>query len=83
MPFAAVQQAFDEFFRRGTLRSYWKSTFVNELTDEIVDILVPRAQSRPSTRTFVVIFLMGGRSNRVGAEDTAYSERSAKWMVFD
>ena len=81
MPFAAVQQAFDEFFKRGTLRSYWKSTYVNELTDKIIDILVPRAQNRASRRTFVVIFLMGGQINRVGAEDTAYSERSAKWMV--
>lgn len=81
MPFGAVQQAFDEFFKRGTLRSYWKSTYVNELTDEIIDILVPRARNRASTRTFVVIFLMGGQINRVGAEDTAYSERSANWMV--
>ena len=81
MPFGAVQQAFDEFFRRGTLRSYWKSTYVNKLTDEIIDILVPKAQNRPSKRTFVVLFLMGGQINRVGGEDTAYSERSADWMV--
>jgi len=81
MPFGAVQQAFDEFFRRGTLRSYWKSTYVNKLTDEILDILVPKAQNRPSKRTFVVLFLMGGQINRVGGEDTAYSERSADWMV--
>jgi hypothetical protein len=81
MPFAAVQTAFDEFFQRGTLRSYWKSTFVNELTDEIVDIVVEKAQNRASTRTFVVNFLMGGAINRVKAKDTAYSERSANWMI--
>jgi FAD/FMN-containing dehydrogenase len=81
MPFAAVQTAFDEFFQRGALRSYWKSTFVNELTDNIVDIVVERAKTRPSARTFVVNFLMGGAINRVGAEDTAYSERSANWMI--
>ena len=81
MPFSAVQGAFDEFFERGTLRSYWKSTYVNELTDEIIDILAPKAQKRPSPRTFVVLFLMGGQINRIGAEDTAYSERSANWMV--
>jgi FAD/FMN-containing dehydrogenase len=81
MPFAAVQTAFDEFFQRGTLRSYWKSTFVQELTDEIVDIVVEKAQNRGSTRTFVVNFLMGGAINRVKAKDTAYSERSANWMI--
>ena len=81
LPFGGIQQAFDEFFQRGTLRSYWKSTFVDELTDEIIDILAPRAQSRASARTFVVIFLMGGAINEVGPEDTAYPERAANWMV--
>jgi FAD/FMN-containing dehydrogenase len=81
MPFGGVQQAFDEFFQRGTLRSYWKSTFLDELTDEIIDILAPRAQNRASVRTFVVIFLMGGAINQVGSQDTAYGERAANWMV--
>ena len=81
LPFVGVQAAFDEFFQRGTLRSYWKSTFVQELTDPILDILVNKARNRPSDRTFVVTFLMGGAINTVGAEDTAYSERSANWML--
>jgi hypothetical protein len=81
MPFGAVQAAFDEFFARDTLRSYWKSTFVNELTDEIIDIVAPRAQDRASMRTFVVLFLMGGAINQVGTEDTPYGERDANWMV--
>lgn len=81
LPFSAIQAAFDPFFVRGTLRSYWKSAFVQDLGDEVVDIVVDKAQDRPSKRTFVVVFLMGGAINRVGAEDTAYSERSANWMV--
>ena len=81
LPFAGVQSAFDEFFQRGTLRSYWKSTYVEELTDAILDIIVAKARNRPSPRTFVIAFFMGGAINRVRAEDTAYSERSADWMV--
>ncbi|HUR15347.1 MAG TPA: FAD-binding oxidoreductase [Mycobacteriales bacterium] len=81
MPFVAVQGAFDEFFQRQALRSYWKSTFVTQLTDEIVDLVVDSAHNRPSTRTFIVNFLMGGAINAVPAEATAYSERSASWMV--
>jgi FAD/FMN-containing dehydrogenase len=81
LPFVGVQGAFDEFFKRGTLRSYWKSTFVEELTDPILDIIVNRARSRPHERVFVVTFFMGGAINAVAAEDTAYSERSANWMV--
>ena len=40
IPFVGVQAALDEFFQRGTLRSYWKSTYVEELTDPILDIIV-------------------------------------------
>jgi FAD/FMN-containing dehydrogenase len=81
LPFVGVQAAFDEFFQRGTLRSYWKSTFVQDLTDPILDIIVRKAQSRPSDRTFVVTFFMGGAINTVGPQDTPYSERSANWML--
>jgi len=81
MPFSVVQGAFDPFFARGTLRSYWKSTFLHDLSDEVLDIIASRAQQRPSSRTFVITFLMGGAINRVKPTDTAYSERSAPWMV--
>ena len=81
MPFVAVQGAFDPFFQRQALRSYWKSTFITELTDEILDLVVDSALHRGSTRTFVVNFLMGGAINDVEAESTAYSERSAQWMI--
>ena len=81
IPFAGVQTAFDEFFARGDLRSYWKSTYVTEMTDDIADIIVKAAQNRPHERVFTVVFLFGGQINAVGAEDTAYSERTANYMV--
>jgi len=81
LPFVGVQAAFDEFFQRGTLRSYWKSTFVDELTDPILDIIVDKAKNRPHDRVFLVTFFMGGAINDVDPEATAYSERSANWMV--
>jgi FAD/FMN-containing dehydrogenase len=81
IPFSGVQSAFDEFFQRGSLRSYWKSTYVNDLTDDVLDVVVNKAQNRPHERVFVVTFMMGGAINDVGPEDTAYSERSANWMV--
>ena len=81
IPFTAMQAAFDPFFVRGTLRSYWKSAFVASLSDEVIDVVVNRAQNRPDPRVFVITFQMGGAINRVRSEDTAYSERSADWMV--
>jgi len=82
MPFVGVQAAFDPFFVRGTLRSYWKSTYLNELTDEAIDLIARKVPERPSKRTFAPIaFLMGGAINKVKPKDTAYSERSAKWLI--
>lgn len=81
LPFVGVQQAFDEFFQRGVLRSYWKSTYLSELSDEAVDLVAKAGQERASKRTLIALFSWGGAINRVGPEDTANSERSANWMV--
>jgi FAD/FMN-containing dehydrogenase len=81
IPFVAVQSAFDEFFQRQQLRSYWKSTYVAELTDDIVDLVASAAKERNSTRTLIALFSWGGAINRVGADETANAERSAQWMV--
>jgi len=81
LPFTAIQAAFDPFFVRGTLRSYWKSTYVSDLTDDVLDIVVRRAPERPSPRVFLITFQMGGAINDVDPAATAYSERGANWMI--
>jgi len=80
IPFVGVQQAFDEFFQRGVLRSYWKSTYMRDLDDEAIDVVAKTMVNRPSTRTLISLFSWGGQINRVGAEDTANTERTAKFM---
>jgi FAD/FMN-containing dehydrogenase len=80
MPFAAVQSAFDPFFPMGKLRSYWKAQNLAGLPDEAIRVIATRANQRPSPLTLVVTFQMGGAINTVGATDTAYAERSARWM---
>jgi hypothetical protein len=48
----------------------------------VIDLQARKAAERPSKRTFAPItFLMGGAINRVRPKDTAYSERSANWML--
>ena len=37
-PFSAVQTGFDGLFPRNTLRAYWKSQYLDELTDEAIDV---------------------------------------------
>ena len=81
MPYTAVQSAFDGFFPRQHWQSYWKSTFLKELSDDAIDVIAEKAQQRPSPLSMMVTFLWGGAINKVGSEDTAFTERSAPWMA--
>ena len=80
MPFRMVQAAFDAFFQRQEVRTYWKSTSATELSDELIDVIATRAQDRPAPLATIVVWLTGGQVNRVGADDAAFSERSAKYL---
>jgi FAD/FMN-containing dehydrogenase len=81
MPFAVVQSAFDAFFPRGMLRAYWKSAYVPELSDEVIEIVARRSAERPSGLTFVDVYPMGGQVARVGPDESAFGERAAQYMV--
>jgi FAD/FMN-containing dehydrogenase len=80
MPFTAVQSAFDPFFPRGALQSYWKSVYVDELSDELVELIARKGGERPSPLTFVDTYVNGGAIGRVSAEETAFGDR-APYMV--
>ena len=81
MPFTAVQTAFDPLFPRNQLRAYWKSQYLDELSDGAIDLMATRAAERPAPLTLVNMFHMGGAINDVGPEDTAFAERSSPYMV--
>jgi FAD/FMN-containing dehydrogenase len=81
MPFTAVQTAFDPLFPRNQLRAYWKSQYLNELSDGAIDLMATRAAERPAPLTLVNMFHMGGAIADVGPEETAFAERSAPYMV--
>jgi FAD/FMN-containing dehydrogenase len=81
MPYTAVQAAFDPFFPRNTLRAYWKSQYLDELSDDAVDALAALALDRPAPLALVNTFHLGGAVHAVGSEDTAFAERSAPFMV--
>ena len=80
-PFVGVQTGFDALFPRDTLRAYWKSQYVDELSDEAIDTIAAKAQDRPAPLTLVNTFHMGGAIARVGEEDTAFATRTSPYMV--
>jgi berberine-like enzyme len=81
MPYALVQSAFDPFFARQALRAYWKSTYLDELTDDAINTIARTALDRPAPLMLVNTFNLGGAVHAVTAEDTAFAERSAPFMV--
>ncbi len=81
MPFTAVQSAFDPFFPRGALQSYWRSVYLPDLSDEIIDLVAKKGGERPAPLTFVDTYVNGGAIGRVGSEETAFGDRSAPYMV--
>jgi hypothetical protein len=81
MPYTVVQSAFDPFFPRQSLRAYWKSQYLDELTDDAIDAIAARAADRPGPMSLANTFHLGGAVHDVGVEETAFPERSAPFMV--
>jgi len=48
-------QSIVEGFNPPGLRNYWKTSYVNELSDEAIDLLIERYQSVPSPQSHVVL----------------------------
>ena len=74
MPFAVMNTILDAGFPRGA-RNYWKSSFLNELTDSAIDILVRQFEACPSPMSFLVIEHFHGAVTRVPVDGTAYPHR--------
>jgi FAD/FMN-containing dehydrogenase len=80
MPFPVMQKLLDEAFPNGTY-NYWKSTFVRELSDEAIDLIVEHANRARSPLSAVVIEFYGGAAGRVGRTETAFAQRQSEFDV--
>jgi FAD/FMN-containing dehydrogenase len=74
------QRSLDPFFPSGA-RRYWKALYLDGLSDAAVDATVDWSNRRPSNDTLVIIRHVGGAIARVGAEETAFGDRSSEWML--
>lgn len=80
MPFPTMQSILDGGFPDGNY-NYWKSTFVDELSDEMLDVLVDFANRNTSPLTASLIECYGGAANRVPVSETAFAQRRSKYNV--
>ena len=74
------QSSLDPFFPAGR-RYYWKALYLDGLSDAAIDMTVERSGRRPSDDTLVIVRHCGGAISRVGAEETAFGDRSSEWML--
>jgi FAD/FMN-containing dehydrogenase len=81
-PWTAVQSGFDQFFPKGRLY-YWKSTYVEAISDELIDALCTLAADRPSSLTTMDIWPLDGAPMRVGAGETAFGRRPPFLLAFE
>lgn len=76
--YTAMQTLFDAGAVPG-LRNYWRSNFMTELSDAAIDVIVARSNEMPPPASMIYIEHLGGAVGRVGASDTAFSNRDAQY----
>ncbi len=80
MSYPAAQSVFDEEYP-DQKRYYWKSLYLDELSDEVLDIFDSFGRDRPTPETTLDLWTMGGAVDDVPPEATAFRGRQAKYMV--
>jgi hypothetical protein len=78
LPQPALQSMFDPIYPPG-LQWYWRADFVNELTDEAIDLHIQYGSQLPSLHSAMHLIPINGAAGRVGKQDTAFSYRDATW----
>lgn len=76
MPYTALQQSFNEATPDGA-RYYWKSQFLQALSDEAIDTLVEHTEHMPGAFSAIGIEGLGGAFGRVDPAATAFPHRGA------
>jgi FAD/FMN-containing dehydrogenase len=72
--YVEIQRIVEPMFPRGR-QNYWKASFVDELSDELIDVLVEAMQRVPSPYTIIAIEQMGGAMARLPDTATAFQHR--------
>jgi len=81
MHYCEVQQLFDALFPKGAHRAYFKSAYLGDLDNEVIDEIAPRAADRPSDLTLCSVWYMGAATSRVAPDATAFGPRDMGWML--
>lgn len=79
-PFISWQRTFDVLVEPGA-RNYWKSHYLDDISDGAIDVIMEYAKRFPSPQCEVFIPRMEGAIARVPAGQTAYAHRGAPFTL--
>lgn len=79
-PYTVQQRMFDEGFPAGQ-QNYWKSSFVQDFSDDAIDTLIERFAAVPSPTSAMIIEHISGAVSQVGEDDTAFSHRQSPYNL--
>jgi FAD/FMN-containing dehydrogenase len=80
MPYPALNAAFDGLFPKG-IRSYWKGSFVTELTDAGIEAHLVHGPKVPEVSSTMHLYPINGACHRVAADETAFAYRDATFAT--
>ena len=75
-----AQSALDAAFPAGG-RYFFKSHFLDELTDQAIETMLACDARRPNPESLIVIRTLGGAIARVAGDDSAYPHRDAQYNL--
>lgn len=79
MPYTALQSMLDAMAPAG-IRNYWRSDYIDAIGDDAIRVVIEHFAKVPSPLTHVDFHHLGGAIARVGEDDTAFSQRDAKYV---
>ena len=79
MSYVALNMLFDAAFPYGGVQRYWKSSFLKELGDDMLDIMIARSAKFLSPMSNVLFFHVHGAATRMDRDATAFGLRDDQW----
>jgi FAD/FMN-containing dehydrogenase len=79
-PYVQWQQMLDTGWGPGA-HNYWKAEYLAVLDDEATEVIAEHFATMTSPHTDIKLAFLGGAIARVGADDTAYTHRSAPYIL--
>ncbi|MFC4352931.1 FAD-binding oxidoreductase [Fodinicurvata halophila] len=79
-PYLEIQSNFDGDYPDGR-RYYWKSLYLKQFDETVIDQVLQLAAERPSSLSTVDVWQLGGTMGRIPADATAFGDRGAPYLL--